>query len=361
LLDFKATYRGQGTKLKRILLALLFIASTACSIGKGGGGHGDRDHSGDDTPPAVKPEDSSADQTPQDAGSNSEDAPVIVSAVAIADPSGEQNIVIEALVKDPQGKDDLADGLILGDSGGGSKTIAKFDLASASDGDAYEIRVPWYAFNNVEPIVAKESPQADRIVRVSFSDKAGHTSVMQIPVAFKCKVLAYGSPDAIANGECVNRQINRYHCGAVFRSASVLIPAGTNNVSANGKSGTIFVGYENHGVCRDGKIERVLTLQSLSRYGSCANYCADLSLSCNEIKQFNWAPYPLGDPIEVYNVDYQGAVAGVVDGHLGTNDSKIVRYGLPSCGHSIPTAAVDVGGGKMFTASGPIHCNCREP
>lgn len=152
-----------------------------------------------------------------------------------------QQLIVTAVVSDPDGIDDLIGGTLVDPDSGANYGAFQ---TSASEG-AYALTLSWSDLDTVRSI---EGPATgvSRALVARFFDAAGNTTEGQLQVNLRCAL----DDEAPCDGECVNLESSSQHCGACRQPA----PSGTS--------------------CEAGEPVCWSSSETL-----CGNECADLSAS----------------------------------------------------------------------------------
>lgn len=119
-------------------------------------------------------------------------------------------LVISAVVTDPDGVDDVIGGQLFNHPG----TAALGAFTAPSSEGAYELRLSWAAIDAAQTIDA-ESGGVARELRAEFFDQAGHVAAEVLSVHLVCA----SRSDGICGGVCVDLQTSADHCGECGRAA----------------------------------------------------------------------------------------------------------------------------------------------
>jgi hypothetical protein len=116
-----------------------------------------------------------------------------------------QQLIISAVVTDPDGVDDLIGGSLLDPTSGNA--YGAF-VTSAAEG-SYQIILGWSAIDTVQPIDAPASGGQRRFI-ARFYDVAGHLAERELTITLRCSI----SGQSACGGDCVDLSSDDLHCGA---------------------------------------------------------------------------------------------------------------------------------------------------
>jgi hypothetical protein len=146
------------------------------------------------------------DTTSTDTGSGANQAPNILSLNANTTTlNAGSNLVVTAVVTDPNGIDDLIGGQLEASTGGSYGAFS----TSAAEG-SYTITLTWDALNTVRPINAAAAGTALDFKAV-FYDVAGLRSERSLRVTVRCDA---SSGRGLCEGECTDLAGDKYNCGS---------------------------------------------------------------------------------------------------------------------------------------------------
>lgn len=133
-----------------------------------------------------------------------EDAPKILDLSAnTLQVSPSTELVVTAIVTDPDGIDDVIGGALKAPNGA---SYGAFQT-SAAEG-SYQIVLNWAQLHAVQPIAFEAPVQRDLIAE--FFDQGGHRVQQTLTITLSCGTAGWGACDA---GICVNLQTSTDHCG----------------------------------------------------------------------------------------------------------------------------------------------------
>ncbi len=184
-------------------------------------------------------------------------APTVLSLnsnVATLNP-GDQ-VIISAVVTDPDGIDDLIGGSLV-DPGTG-RSYGSF-ATSAAEG-SYAMTLSWDAIETVAAITTPAGG-ATRGFRAEFYDVAGAKATQVLNLTLRCE----SGDEALCSGVCADLSSDYYHCG----SCDAQVPSGQQCVS--GRPGCASPEAE---VCPG---EGCVALDEVSRCGGCDHDCYALA------------------------------------------------------------------------------------
>jgi len=132
------------------------------------------------------------------------------------------NVVVSAIVTDPQGVEDLIGGELITPAG----TVLGVFATAAQEG-AYAMNINWITLKPTIEITAEETGELPIVLTAAFYDQAGHRSTKSVALTLACSVEGK-SP---CSGFCVN----------LSRSTETIGNASYNNCGACGNSCGAFV------------------------------------------------------------------------------------------------------------------------
>ena len=115
-------------------------------------------------------------------------------------------LVISAVVTDPDGIDDLIGG-VLADSESGSNYGA---FVSTAQEGSYTLTLNWDSIQTTRPIYSPEGG-GPRMFKAEFYDQAGHKTSQNVEVSLICNT---NTSFAVCNGQCADLNNDKNHCGA---------------------------------------------------------------------------------------------------------------------------------------------------
>jgi hypothetical protein len=153
-----------------------------------------------------------------------------------------EDVLISAIVTDPDGVSDVIGGNLLSEDG---STYGVF-VTSAEEG-AYSMTVTWTDFEDQGALESGMSGGHSVDLRVQFYDQAGHITEQSLPIGFGCP----RQEDAICDGSCVDLQTNKLHCGACFSIIDILDGDCTDGMASCGDAadGYTVCTMNNNNVC----------------------------------------------------------------------------------------------------------------
>lgn len=120
-----------------------------------------------------------------------------------------QQLIIAAVVSDPDGVDDLIGGTLSDPMT--NATYGAF-ATSAAEG-AYQLTLTWNAINTVSPINTVTGG-SKRAYRATFFDVAGNSVARNLEITMACPT----ATDAACGGECMRLDVETAHCGGCGNS-----------------------------------------------------------------------------------------------------------------------------------------------
>ncbi|MCA9554498.1 MAG: hypothetical protein KC933_30970 [Myxococcales bacterium] len=176
------------------------------------------------------------------------------------------DLVVTAIVTDPDGIDDLIGGELVHPAGGSYGAFA-----TAAQEGSYTLTLTWAQLDAVVPIRgdAQRIDQHVRTLQARFFDVAGHMVTQEVSVTFSCDVAGRG----LCGTGCADFQTNPFHCGECGRRCDSF--------------GGNYYGDATGNFCQEG-LCNVVRSTDASDSRSCDQICADVGLQCEPSFQ-SWA------------------------------------------------------------------------